>query len=85
VFSIPSPRLGDRKHTTRWIKIVSHQKPWEILYFLEACFDVYVLFFSIKLAIGMFLDVKNKVVETLSFLKGKIDYPTKTTTVMKLY
>jgi hypothetical protein len=22
VFSIPSPRLGDRKHTTRWIKII---------------------------------------------------------------
>jgi hypothetical protein len=32
VFSIPSPRLGDRKHTTRWIKIISHHKPWEILY-----------------------------------------------------
>jgi hypothetical protein len=29
----PLPRLGDRKHTTRWIKIISHQKPWEILYF----------------------------------------------------
>ena len=22
-FSIPSPRLGDRKHTTRWMKITS--------------------------------------------------------------
>ena len=32
VFSIPSPRLGDRKHTTRWIKIISNHKPWEILY-----------------------------------------------------
>jgi hypothetical protein len=30
--SIPSPRLGDRKHTTRWIKIISHHKPWKILY-----------------------------------------------------
>jgi hypothetical protein len=27
-----SPRLGDRKHTTCWIKIISHHKPWEILY-----------------------------------------------------
>ena len=32
VFSIPSPRLRDRKHTTPWIKIISHHKPWEILY-----------------------------------------------------
>ena len=24
--------LGDRKHTTRWIKIISNPKPWEILY-----------------------------------------------------
>jgi hypothetical protein len=32
VFSIPSPRLGDRKYTTRWIKIISYHKPWEILY-----------------------------------------------------
>ena len=24
VFSIPSSRLGDRKHTTRWIKIISN-------------------------------------------------------------
>jgi hypothetical protein len=32
VFSIPSPRLGDRKHKTRWIKIISNHKPWEILY-----------------------------------------------------
>ena len=34
VFSIPSPRLGDRKHTTRRIKIISIPKPWEILYLL---------------------------------------------------
>jgi hypothetical protein len=33
--SIPSPRLGDRKHTTRWIKIILHHKPWEILYLLN--------------------------------------------------
>jgi hypothetical protein len=33
VFSIPSPRLGDRKHTTRWMKIIPHHKPWEILYY----------------------------------------------------
>jgi hypothetical protein len=32
VFSIPEPRLGDRKHKTRWIKIISNHKPWEILY-----------------------------------------------------
>jgi hypothetical protein len=32
VISIPSPRLGDRNHTTGWIKIISHHKPWEILY-----------------------------------------------------
>jgi hypothetical protein len=32
VFSIPSPRLADRKHTIRWIKIISHHKTWEILY-----------------------------------------------------
>ena len=24
--------LGDRKHKTRWIKIISNPKPWEILY-----------------------------------------------------
>jgi hypothetical protein len=29
VFSIPSPKLRDRKHTTCWIKIVSHHKAWE--------------------------------------------------------
>jgi hypothetical protein len=34
VFSIPSPRLGDRKHKTRWLKIISNHKPWEILYLL---------------------------------------------------
>jgi hypothetical protein len=32
VFSISSPRIGDRKHKTRWIKIISNHKPWEILY-----------------------------------------------------
>ena len=32
VFPIPSPRLGDRKHATHWIKIISNHKPWEILY-----------------------------------------------------
>jgi hypothetical protein len=32
VISIPSPRLRDRKHTTLWIKIISHHKTWEILY-----------------------------------------------------
>jgi hypothetical protein len=32
MFSIPSPRLGDRKHKTRWLKIISNHKPWEILY-----------------------------------------------------
>jgi hypothetical protein len=32
VFSIPSPRLGDRKYKTRWIKVISNHKPWEILY-----------------------------------------------------
>ena len=31
-FSTPSPRLGDRKHTTRWIKIICNHKPWGILY-----------------------------------------------------
>jgi hypothetical protein len=31
VFPIPSPRLGDRKHKTRWMKTISN-KPWEIFY-----------------------------------------------------
>ena len=38
VFSIPSPRLGDRKHTTRWIKIIYHRKTLdslEILYIIR--------------------------------------------------
>ena len=26
------PRLGDRQQTTRWIKIISHHKTWEILF-----------------------------------------------------
>jgi hypothetical protein len=26
-----TPRLRDRKHTTPWIKIISHHKPWKIL------------------------------------------------------
>jgi hypothetical protein len=39
VSSIPSPRLRDRKHTTRWIKIISHHKPWEILYILQYDFS----------------------------------------------
>ena len=30
--SVFSPRLRDRKHTTRWIKIIFKTKPWEILY-----------------------------------------------------
>jgi hypothetical protein len=32
VFSILEPRRGDRKHTTSWIKIISHHIPWEILF-----------------------------------------------------
>jgi hypothetical protein len=32
VFSIPEPWRGDRKRTTRWIKIISNHKPWEILF-----------------------------------------------------
>jgi hypothetical protein len=48
VFSIPSPRLGDRKHTS-WIHIISHHKTWEILYsFLQGTFQSLddVFFFS---------------------------------------
>ena len=30
--TIPSPRLRDRKHTTRWIKIISNPKSWEMSY-----------------------------------------------------
>ena len=42
VFSIPSPRLGDRKHTTCWLKIISNHNPWEILYIgmFEICLGV---------------------------------------------
>ena len=32
VFYIPLQRLGDITHTTRWMKIISNHKPWEILY-----------------------------------------------------
>ena len=32
VFSIPSPRLGNRKRTTSWSKIIYNHKPWEILF-----------------------------------------------------
>jgi hypothetical protein len=32
VFSIPEPWRGVRKHTTSWIKIISHHKTWEILF-----------------------------------------------------
>jgi hypothetical protein len=32
VFSIPLSGLGERKHTSRWIRTISHHKPWEILY-----------------------------------------------------
>ena len=35
MLSIPSPRLGDRKHTTCWIKIISNPNPWEILYICD--------------------------------------------------
>jgi hypothetical protein len=31
MFSIPLPRLGDKKHTSHWIKIISNYKPWCIL------------------------------------------------------
>lgn len=34
-----SPRLGDRKHTTRLIKIIYHRKSWEILFI--TCFTKY--------------------------------------------
>jgi hypothetical protein len=43
-FFIPSPRPRDRKHTTRWIKIISHHKPWEILYvYTLSCDLLYVV------------------------------------------
>jgi hypothetical protein len=32
VFSIPSPRPGDRKHTTRWIKIITSQSIGDPIY-----------------------------------------------------
>jgi hypothetical protein len=32
VFSVPEPWRGDKKHTTSWIKIISHHKPREILF-----------------------------------------------------
>ena len=38
-----SPRLGDRKHTTRWIKIISNPKPWEILYISMSTGDKHAL------------------------------------------
>ena len=34
VFYIPPPKLGDRKDTTRWMKIIYNHKPWEVLYIL---------------------------------------------------
>jgi hypothetical protein len=38
VMCIPfSPRLGGRKHSTRWMKIISHHKTWEILYLSNPC------------------------------------------------
>jgi hypothetical protein len=55
-FSIPSPRLGDRKHTS-WIKIISSHKPWEILY-LSHCWVVSLLsasYFSKKYSILSFM------------------------------
>ena len=36
LFSISSPRLRDKKHTIRWIQIVSIPKPTEILYLFIA-------------------------------------------------
>jgi hypothetical protein len=42
---VPLPRLWDRKHATRWIKLVSHHKPWEILY----------VYFSVHLSITLTL------------------------------
>jgi hypothetical protein len=32
LISISESRLGDRNHTTRWKKIISHHITWEILY-----------------------------------------------------
>jgi hypothetical protein len=43
VFSIPSPRLGERNHTARWIKIISHHKTWEILYLSHIFLDINVM------------------------------------------
>jgi hypothetical protein len=35
LFSIPEPWRGDRKHTTSWIKIISHHKTWSPRFFLS--------------------------------------------------
>jgi hypothetical protein len=44
VFSIPTQRLGDRKHTS-WMKIISHHKTWEILFITPYLF-LLTLFFG---------------------------------------
>ena len=44
MFSIPSPRLGDRKHTTCWIKIIFNHKPWEILYIYTIPYQMSVMY-----------------------------------------
>ena len=42
----PSPRLGDRKHTTRCIKIISNSNPWEILYMFKVNLELFLILSS---------------------------------------
>jgi hypothetical protein len=44
VFSIPAPRLRDRKHMS-WMKVISHHKTWEILFITPYLF-LLTLFFG---------------------------------------
>ena len=43
IWSIPSPRLGDRKRTC-WIKIKSNYKAWKILYVLTSKITIILLY-----------------------------------------
>jgi hypothetical protein len=48
VFSVPSPRLGDRKHKTCWIKIISNHKPWEIVYIWRLLWAINVIPLTVR-------------------------------------
>ena len=76
MFSVPAPKLGCRKHTTRWIKIISNHKPqnerWK---YQRSCFSVEIRYLHIaafKWSLGVnynLLQSLSKILDFINWLK----------------